>query len=326
MWKHRPCIVTTDVDVVMRVIVVGLGVQGNKRQAVAGSDVVATVDPVQPQADYKSLADVPLGAYDAALVCTPDDTKIELLTHLLSNGKHLLVEKPLFAPDNSMLEALVKIARTKGVVCYTAYNHRFEPHFVRMKQLIESGHLGKIYCVRMFYGNGTARLVQNSAWRDRGAGVLPDLGSHLLDTAKFWFGELGSDFHIVSANCFENRAPDHVVVASETTVPKFELEMTLLSWRNHFTCDVFAENGSAHIRSLCKWGPTSFCHRTRVLPSGRPPEESVTLVQEDPTWALEYAHFRRLCQSRAESDLSNDIWLNGLLRTLSQTAISQASP
>ena len=126
-----------------------------------------------------------------------------------------------------------------------------------MKQLIESGQLGRIYRVRMFYGNGTARLVRNSAWRDQGAGVLPDLGSHLLDTAKFWFGELGNDFHVVSANCFENRAPDHVVIASKTTVPKLELEMTLLSWRNHFTCDVFAEKGSAHIRSLCKWGPTT---------------------------------------------------------------------
>jgi len=314
------------VDAAMRVIVVGLGVQGNKRRAIAGKEVVATVDPVHPEANHKSLADVPLSAYDAALVCTPDDTKIELLTHLLSNGKHLLVEKPLFAADNSMLEALAKIAHSKGVVCYTAYNHRFEPHFVRMKQLIESGRLGKIYRLRMFYGNGTARLVRNSAWRDQGAGVLPDLGSHLLDTAKFWFGELGDDFHVVSANCHENRAPDHVVIASKTTAPMLELEMTLLSWRNHFTCDVFAEHGSAHIRSLCKWGPTTFCHRTRVLPSGHPPEESVTLIQEDPTWALEYAHFRNLCQSRAESDLSDDIWLNRLLRTLGQSAIREASP
>jgi predicted dehydrogenase len=313
-------------DVAMRVIVVGLGVQGNKRRAVAGKDVVATVDPVHPEANYKSLADVPPGAYDAALVCTPDDAKIELLTHLLSNGKHLLVEKPLFASDDGTLEALAKIARSEGVVCYTAYNHRFEPHFVRMKQTIESGRLGKIYCVRMFYGNGTARLVRNSPWRDQGAGVLPDLGSHLLDTAKFWFGELGEDFQVVSANCHENRAPDHVVIASTTTAPRLELEMTLLSWRNHFTCDVFAENGSAHIRSLCKWGPTTFCHRTRVLPSGRPLEESVTLVQEDPTWALEYAHFRNLCQVRAESDLSDDMWLNRLLRALSQAAIREASP
>ena len=35
--------------------------------------------------------------------------------------------------------------------------------------------------------------------------------------------------------------------------------------------------------------------RTRMLPSGRPPEEIGTLVQDDPTWELEYAHFKSLC-------------------------------
>ena len=37
----------------------------------------------------------------------------------------------------------------------------------------------------------------------------------------------------------------------------------------------------------------------RVLPSGRPPEESMTLVQDDPTWAIEYDHFKRLVADRA---------------------------
>ena len=40
-----------------------------------------------------------------------------------------------------------------------AYNHRFEPHFMRLK-LIDANKLGKIYSCRMFYGNGTARLVK----------------------------------------------------------------------------------------------------------------------------------------------------------------------
>ena len=50
--------------------------------------------------------------------------------------------------------------------------------------------------------------------------------------------------------------------------------------------------------------------RTRVLPSGRPPEEAITLVQDDPTWALEYAHFKQLCATAAPTDLDNDIWLH----------------
>jgi len=299
----------------MKVIVVGLGVQGQKRKAVAGKEIVATVDPIHPEARYKHVEDVPLGDYDAALLCIPDEPKISIIEYLLAHRKHLLVEKPLFAGNPPDLLRLRALAENNRTVCYTAYNHRFEPHFVRMKQLIESGKLGRIYSVRMFYGNGTARLVRGSAWRDQGAGVLPDLGSHLLDTALFWLGKPVGGFRIHSANCFENRAYDHIAFGTNAD-PVLQLEVTLLSWRNHFYADVFAENGSAHISSLCKWGPSTFSVRNRKLPSGRPDEESVTLVQPDPTWAIEYEYFRKLCETGA-SNIDNDIWINNTLRGLS---------
>ena len=79
----------------MRVVVAGLGVQGKKRVAIAGTDVVATVDPVASAARYTAIEQVPLADYDAALVCTPDDAKPELLAYLLIHGKHVLVEKPM---------------------------------------------------------------------------------------------------------------------------------------------------------------------------------------------------------------------------------------
>src|SRR6476660_3574937 len=97
-----------------------------------------------------------------------------------------------------------------------------------MGNLVASGTLGAIYRCRMFYGNGTARLVRDSDWRDQGAGVLPDLGSHLLDTCRFWFGDIRPDFVVRAANCFENRAPDHVAIACEKGLPRIELEVTLL--------------------------------------------------------------------------------------------------
>ncbi len=309
----------------MRAIVVGLGVQGNKRRKYAGADFVAAVDPVNPEAHYKKIEDVPLGDYDAALACIPDEPKMAVLSYLLRHGKHVLVEKPLWAAHDAEIQQLENLARAGNAVCYTAYNHRFEPHYARMRALIQSGKLGTIYRCRMFYGNGTARLVRDSAWRDQGAGVLPDLGSHLLDTAKFWFGEVGKDFQVIAAHCHENRAPDHVVILSKRTQPVIELEMSLLSWRNHFTCDIFAENGSAHIRSLCKWGPATFTHRTRVLPSGRPIEAVETLELEDPTWALEYAHFKSLCAQAHATSLANDRWLNKLLRELGEVAITEAA-
>lgn len=308
----------------MRCVIVGYGVQGKKRLRVAGAEGVGVVDPISADAQWRRITDVPLERYDAALVCTPDEPKMEILGYLASHGKHALVEKPLHAASDHELSELEAAARRSGTLIYTAYNHRFEPHYMRMRDEIQSGTLGRIYRCRMFYGNGTARLVRDSAWRDQGAGVLPDLGSHLLDTARFWFGDLGDDFRVVSASRFENRAPDHVVIASEQSRPKIELEMTLLSWRNHFTCDIFAEGGTAHIESLCKWGPTTFTRRTRLLPSGRPPEASATLVQEDPTWALEYAHFSRLVAERAPTDLGNDRWLLSTLNRLSADAIEMS--
>jgi scyllo-inositol 2-dehydrogenase (NADP+) len=274
-----------------------------------------------PEADFRSLQQVPLDSFDAALVCTPDEAKLELLTYLLENGKHVLVEKPLLAADPAALERLRQAAKRSGAVCYTAYNHRFEPHFVRMKETIDSGVLGKIYLCRMFYGNGTARDVRNSPWRDKDAGVLPDLGSHLLDTAVFWFGTFDAAFTIWSADRFENRAFDHISFGARGT-PVLEMEITLLSWRNHFTCDVYGENGTAHIESLCKWGPSVFTRRTRVLPSGRPPEEAVTLVQPDPTWVAEYRHFTRLCAAGGPGNIDTDILLNDILGGLARQALA----
>lgn len=301
----------------MRVIVVGLGVQGNKRQAVAGKDVVATVDPVHPQAQFKSIEEVPLDSFDAALLCIPDEPKMAILEYLLSNKKHLLVEKPLFANRQEDLVRLQKLAKQNGVTCYTAYNHRFEPHFIRMKELIDSGRLGKIYSIRMYYGNGTARLVRDSAWRDQGAGVLPDLGSHLLDTLNFWLSKPIEGFKIFSANRFENRAFDQVSFGANSD-PVVQLEVSLLSWRNHFYADIYAEKGTAHIQSLCKWGPSTFTFRDRKLPSGRPDEESITLVQPDPTWELEYEYFKTICR-KGSGNIENDIWINRTLGNLSST-------
>jgi predicted dehydrogenase len=305
----------------LRSIIVGLGVQGYKRREFAGADAVASVDPHNPEATYRDIGDVALGDFDAAMVCTPDEAKIELLNYLVGNGKHVLVEKPMLAADANAINTLAELARSKNVTCYTAYNHRFEPHFASMAELLRSGKLGRIYSVRMFYGNGTARLVRNSPWRDKGAGVLPDLGSHLLDTILFWLGRPSAPFEVFSANRFENQSFDHISFGSNGA-PVIQLEMTLLSWRNHFYADVFAEKGSAHITSLCKWGPSSFVVRDRKLPSGRPDERTVTLVQSDPTWRLEYEHFKSLC-ALGESNVQNDIWINDVINALTNQSMEK---
>ena len=297
----------------MRVIVVGLGVQGLKRRRVAGSDFVAAVDPYAGEA-LREFEDIPLSEYDAALICVPYGPKERIVRWCLEHDKHVLVEKPLWVEHEREIRWIEELANKRGLVCHTAYNHRFEPNIERMGREIASGWLGRIYSCRMFYGNGTARNVLHT-WRDR-CGALWEIGPHLLDLVREWFGE--REFGVVSAYRHENANVDHVVIKCDPYGPRIELEMTFLSWRNTFTIDVIGENGSAHIEGLMKWGTSRFTKRTRVLPSGSPPEESIVLTGDDPTWALEYEHFKRLCSAPPRCDLSNDLWvhrtIDGLMR------------
>jgi predicted dehydrogenase len=300
----------------MRVIVVGSGNQGAKRARVAGPDLIATVDPVYPAARFRSVEEVGLDTYDAALVCTPDGVKPKILRFLLSQRKHVLVEKPLLPEDGCSLEDLKRLAEANDAVCYTAYNHRFEPNIVRLKQTLDAGWLGAIYQVKFFYGNGTARDVRNSAWRDTGLGVLPDLGSHLLDWTLQLFDPPEAAPKVWAAHRFENRAFDHYHFAFDAG-PAIDYEMTMLSWRNTFRFDLFAERGSVHIDCLCKWGPSTYTERRRVLPSGRPEERVEVAPQGDPTWELEYQHFLRLCKAPS-NNIANDIWIHRVLTQLEQ--------
>ena len=50
----------------------------------------------------------------------------------------------------------------------------------------------------------------------------------------------------------------------------------------------------------------------------------MTLVQDDPTWAIEYAHFKDLCTNGRVGDLADDLWLNRALRRLGESAIKEA--
>lgn len=301
----------------MRVAVIGLGTQGRKRVAVAGESVSATVDPVVASAQYRALEAVPLDDYSAALVCTPDDVKFQLLQYLLRNKKHVLVEKPLLFQESGEYETLENLARTNNLTCYTAYNHRFEPHLAAVQTILAERALGNVYLLRMSYGNGTARDVRNSVWRDKGMGVLADLGSHLLDLSSFLLGGRAAGLRLLSLHSYENRASDYVLFSGSIGQTELQCEATLLSWKNTFTLDVIGELGSVHVQGLCKWGPSTLVKRTRKFPSGKPLEEEVTLQQADPTWKLEYAHFQDLCLHPI-STLENDRWIASSLWNIAE--------
>jgi scyllo-inositol 2-dehydrogenase (NADP+) len=297
----------------VRLVVAGLGVQGRKRVRVAAGSVVATVDPQAPDADHRSLAEVPADAYDAAMLCVPDAAKPELLAALVAAGKHVLVEKPLVPHGAVDLDALEAAAREAGVAVYAAYNHRFEPHLARAGELLREGAIGEPYEVSMLYGNGTARDVRASPWRDVGLGVIGDLVPHQLDILEFTTGRPAGPVAVWSAGRHENAACDHFQIGFPEGRPVVRLEGTLLSWRNTFRLDVLGSEGSLHVHGLCKWGPSTLTLRERVLPSGKPPEQAWTLERADPTWEAEHEHFLALCAA-PDTDLGRDRWVDAVLR------------
>jgi scyllo-inositol 2-dehydrogenase (NADP+) len=298
----------------VRYLVVGLGNIGQRRRALLGERCVATADPFNSAADYRIVRDVPLDAFDAAVLAIPDDDKVDLVTYLLEHGKHVLVEKPLPLPDEATAQRLKALAHRNGVALYSAYNHRFEPLLVQFKQQMDAGAIGEIYHGRLFYGNGTVKHVAGT-WRDQGLGAIQDLGCHLLDLLAFAAGGHGLDMQLVSALSVETVAPDRALITSVDG--RFLLEVSYHSWRNSFAFELYGHDGSIHCHGLRKWGGSELIVRRRVFPSGRPEETRQTDEGPDVTWELEVEHFERLCASGGEAtDLATDWWIARTLRSL----------
>ena len=123
----------------------------------------------------------------------PNDAHEEPCIAAARAGKHILCEKPLArstAEAARMLEAVQKA----GVINMVGYNYRFVPAIRLAHDLIKSGQLGEIFHVRGVYLQDWIidpnfplvwRLDKNVA----GSGSLGDLGSHVIDLARFLVGE-----------------------------------------------------------------------------------------------------------------------------------------
>jgi predicted dehydrogenase len=123
----------------------------------------------------------------------PNDAHAEPCIAAAQAGKHVFCEKPLARTaeeSKSMLDAVQKA----GVKHMVAYNYRFVPAIVQARKIIESGALGRIFHFRATYLQEW--IIDPNfpmTWRfDKkvaGSGSLGDLGSHILDLARFLVGE-----------------------------------------------------------------------------------------------------------------------------------------
>ncbi len=295
----------------MRVIIVGYGIQGKKRhKSLKKNELVYIVDPIHKDADYKYLEDIPKNLYDTVFVCTPDEEKINIIEYCSKFKKNCLIEKPFPLSSKKKIIDLEKNFNKNKSICYVAYNHRFEPHIIKIKNYIKLQKLGKIYSCKLFYGNGTSKLVKKSKWKDKGLGVVIDLATHLLDMCNFWFGINKKAFSNIDIEKFENKSPDHALIFDNMNDINIQLNVTYCMWRNDFVCDIIGKKGSIHLSSLSKWDTTVLKIRTRIFPSGKPKEKKFNIKLKDPTWNSELNFFRKLIKLRKNNNLKKDIWIN----------------
>ncbi len=139
--------------------------------------------------DYRQmLADCPL---DAVALATPDDTHFDIAMAVLEKRLHLLCEKPL-ANTLEHAEKMAGAADAAGVRHMTLFSWRWAPVFVRLKQEIDAGSIGRPLEARFaFFGNDA--YSPDYRWRRDGSrcnGALADFGAHMIDFVRWYLGEI----------------------------------------------------------------------------------------------------------------------------------------
>ena len=172
--------------------------------ATPGARVVALHDR-DPGALARVPVDAPahadLGAFlatpglDAVYVAVPNAAHREVVEAVAAAGKAVLCEKPL-AADVADARAMVTAARDAGVLLGTAYDQRWHPAHVRLRELVPE--LGTVTAVRIVYccwlpADWSPDGRPHDNWRvDRaraGGGAAIDLAPHGLDLVGVLLGE-----------------------------------------------------------------------------------------------------------------------------------------
>ncbi|ALS28725.1 dehydrogenase [Paenibacillus sp. 32O-W] len=142
--------------------------------------------------DWRRAVEDP--SIDIVDIVTPNDSHAEIAIAAARAGKHIICEKPLARTAKeakTMLDA-VREARVKHMV---AFNYRRTPAIALAKKYIEEGAIGKILNFRGTYlQDWSADPNSPLSWRFRkdiaGSGALGDIGTHVLDIARYLAGEI----------------------------------------------------------------------------------------------------------------------------------------
>jgi predicted dehydrogenase len=107
----------------------------------------------------------------------------------LEAGKHVLVEKP-FTFKVEEADSLIRLAVEKGKVLTVYQNRRWDGDFMTVQKIVQSGILGKLVEFESHFDRYRPAITPSTWKEEEGeyAGVLYNLGSHMVDQALALFG------------------------------------------------------------------------------------------------------------------------------------------
>ncbi|MDH7606649.1 MAG: Gfo/Idh/MocA family oxidoreductase [Candidatus Bathyarchaeota archaeon] len=138
---------------------------------------------------------------DAVIIALPTYLHAECAKIAAENHKHVLLEKPLARNVNEG-EEIVRAAKKHGIKLMVGHTARYNKVYKDLKKEIDEGILGEIqvaYAVNVSTGpfthrseEGTPKPVPEWWWKKEltGGGALLDLGSHMINLTRWFFGEV----------------------------------------------------------------------------------------------------------------------------------------
>jgi predicted dehydrogenase len=133
-------------------------------------------------------------------------------------GKHVLCEKPLGRDAGESYEIWQRVAAT-GVKHLCGFNYRFVPAVRLAREMIDAGELGEIRHFRGRYLQDWGDDPSLDTWRfqadEAGSGALGDLGTHVVDLARFLVGDISTVSGLVRTYLPGRQVDDAIEAAVE---------------------------------------------------------------------------------------------------------------
>ena len=157
---------------------------------------------------------------NAVYIATPPSTHAEYAIRAMNAGKPVYVEKPM-AMNTRECEEMLKVSQLTGCPLFVAYYRRALPYFLKIKELVENGAIGKVLYFNIFLHNPAktdeVQQSEKKGWRIdpsiSGGGHFHDLASHQIDYMEYLFGPV-NEVKGFGTNRSGLYAPDDTVVAS----------------------------------------------------------------------------------------------------------------